>query len=332
MGKTNLLDAIHYLCMCKSGIISGSDRVLVRHGESFFRLDGLFHRLDKKENIVVKFLANKSKIIERNQAPYSRISEHIGLLPIVMIAPNDTQLAMEGSEERRRFWDATICQLDQLYLTHLVNYNQILKQRNAYLKGKEPIQYALLDIYDQQLIAPATYILEKRQQFTKALIPIFQAYYKKISSDQEAVSMEYQSKLIDHDFKTLLLENRDKDRILQRTTAGIHRDDWEFMFNDFPVRKFASQGQLKSYILALKLAQYELLKQEKQIQPILLLDDIFDKLDHTRVRQLLELLVQGDFGQVFITDTDNNRIVTIVESFNVDYRKFSIEEGNVIAV
>lgn len=331
MGKTNLLDAIHYLCMCKSGVVSGSDRLLVRHGENFFRLDGTFYRLDKKENIVVKYLLGKSKVIERNQLPYSRISEHIGLLPVVMIAPNDTQLAMEGSEERRRFWNATISQLDQVYLKYLMDYNKILSQRNAYLKGKEPIKYSLLDIYDQQLIEPANYILEKRKEFTEILIPVFQNYYERISSAQETVSIEYKSKLLEIDFKILLKESRDKDRILQRTTMGIHRDDWIFAFNDFPVKKFASQGQLKSYVLALKLAQYELLKEQKQLQPVLLLDDIFDKLDHTRVSHLLELLVQGDFGQIFITDTDKNRIATIVETFNVDYQKFIIENGEAIA-
>jgi DNA replication and repair protein RecF len=330
MGKTNLLDAIHYLCMCKSGITSGSDRLLVRHGEGFFRLDGTFNRLDKKENIVVKYLSGKPKVIERNQVPYSRISEHIGLLPVVMIAPNDTQLAMEGSEERRRFWNATISQLDQQYLKHLMTYNKIVSQRNAYLKGKESIKYALLDIYDEQLIAPANYILEKRKELTEILIPIFQNYYERISSGQETVGIEYKSKLLATNFETLLKENRDKDRILQRTTTGIHRDDWNFTFNGFPVKKFASQGQLKSYVLALKLAQYELLKEQKGLQPVLLLDDIFDKLDHTRVSQLLELLVQGDFGQVFITDTDKNRIATIVETFNVDYKKFIISNGNAV--
>ena len=244
-----------------------------------------------------------------------------------MIAPNDTQLAMEGSEERRRFWNATISQLDQQYLRNLMIYNKILSQRNAYLKGKEPVKYSLLDIYDEQLLAPATYILKKREELTKILIPIFQNYYERISSGQETVSIQYKSKLLETDFATLLKESRDKDRILQRTTTGIHRDDWTFTFNDFPVKKFASQGQLKSYVLAIKLAQYELLKEQKQVQPVLLLDDIFDKLDHTRVSQLLELLVQGDFGQVFITDTDKNRIATIVDSFKVDYRKFIIKEG-----
>ena len=330
MGKTNLLDAIHYLCMCKSGVTTGSDRLLVRHGEGFFRLDGTFNRLKKKENIVVKYLAGKPKVIERNQVPYKRISEHIGLLPVVMIAPNDTQLAMEGSEERRRFWNSTISQLDQIYLKHLMNYNKILSQRNAYLKSKEPVKYSLLDVYDQQLLAPANYILEKRKEFTEILIPIFQNYYERISSGQETVSIQYKSKLLETDFEALLGESREKDRILQRTTTGIHRDDWTFTFNGFPVKKFASQGQLKSYVLALKLAQYELLKEQKQLQPVLLLDDIFDKLDHTRVSQLLELLVQGDFGQVFITDTDKNRIATIVETFNVDYHKFVIIDGTAI--
>lgn len=327
MGKTNLLDAIHYLCMCKSAIVSGSDRILAKHGESFFRLDGIFQRLEKREHIVTKIQTGKRKTIERNKVPYPRISEHIGLLPVVMIAPNDTQLAMEGSEERRRFWNATISQSDTAYLNHLMVYNKILSQRNAYLKGKQLVKNSLLDIYDQQLLAPAQSIFEKRQAFTELLIPIFQAYYENISSGQETVSIEYKSKLNDTDFAALLEENREKDKILQRSSVGIHRDDWNFKFNGYAVKKFASQGQLKSYILALKLAQYELLKQQKQLQPILLLDDIFDKLDNTRVAQLLELLVKGDFGQVFITDTDRDRIEAIIQSFNVDYKKFIIENG-----
>lgn len=328
MGKTNLLDAVHYLCMCKSAVLSGSDKLLIRHENSFFRLDGTFQRLEKRETIVVKMVANKRKIIERNQVPYTRIAEHIGLLPVVMIAPNDTQLAMEGSEERRRFWDATISQLDGAYLQHLMAYNKILTQRNAYLKNKkQPVKASLLDIYDEQLAAPASYIFEKRQAFTQILIPIFQTFYARISGGQEAVSIAYKSKLQTADLSELLAEAREKDRILQRSTVGTHRDDWEFSFDGYPVKRFASQGQLKSYVLALKLAQYELLRQEKEIEPILLLDDIFDKLDNTRVTQLLNLLVQGKFGQIFLTDTDKDRIENIIASLNVDYQKFMIEDG-----
>lgn len=327
MGKTNLLDAIHYLCMCKSGVVSGSDRMLVLHGASFFRLDGLFYKNEKEEQIVVKLIAGKSKVIERNKTPYQRISEHIGLLPIVMIAPNDTQLAMEGSEERRRFWDSTISQSDALYLTHLMTYNKVLAQRNAYLKSTHHPQETLLQIYDEQLFEPAKYITQKRKAFTDFLIPIFKKAYQKISSGQEQVNIEYKSKLLETDFKELLLEVREKDRILQRTTQGAHRDDWIFKIDKYPVKKYASQGQLKSYVLALKLAQYNLLKQEKEVAPFLLLDDIFDKLDNDRVRELLALLVQEDFGQVFITDTDEHRIERIIELLDVDYKKFIIKNG-----
>lgn len=330
MGKTNLLDAIHFLCMCKSGVVSGSDRILVRHGEGFFRLEGEFYKKEKRHLIVAKYLAGKSKVIENNQVPYKRISEHIGLLPIVMIVPNDTQLAMEGSEERRRFWDATISQLDAMYLKHLMQYNKILSQRNAYLKSTAHPQESLLAIYDQQLLAPAEYIVEKRKQFTETLIPIFEKMYQLISYNRESVSIEYKSKLIDDNFEALLNESREKDRILKRTTVGSHKDDWNFKINDYPVKKYASQGQLKSYVLALKLAQYKLLQQEKNEIPILLLDDIFDKLDNDRVKHLLALLTREAFGQVFITDTDEHRIEKIIKMFDVGYKKFVIEEGKVI--
>ncbi len=330
MGKTNLLDSIHYLCMCKSGVMRSSDRILVRHGEAFFRLDGIFKREEKRENIVAKIIGGKSKIIERNKVPYKRISEHIGLLPVVIIAPNDTQLAMEGSEERRRFWDSTISQSDAKYLKNLLIYNKVLAQRNAYLKSTRYLDESLLGIYDQQLLAPAEYISMKRKAFAAIFTPIFETAYRKISNDQEKVSLVYKSKLLEHKLETLLQETREKDKILQRTTQGIHKDDWDFRINTFPVKKFASQGQLKSYVLALKLAQYDLLYQKKIVPPILLLDDIFDKLDNDRVKQLLTLLVQEDFGQVFITDTDENRIEKIIQLFDVDYKKFIVNRGQII--
>lgn len=331
MGKTNLLDAIYYLCMCKSHF-NANDRLVVQHGAPFFRLVGTFTRNAARERIVAKVQPGKSKVFERNGTEYKKLSEHIGLLPVVFIAPDDTQLAMEGSEERRRFLDNTLSQLEPTYLAALLQYNKVLRQRNAALKKmgeNRRFDEALIATYDTQLIEPAATLLRFRRAFIADFLPIFQLHYAVISGEREAVQLKYSSKLIDADFAELLREAREKDRVLQRTTTGAHRDDLVFRFDDRLVRKFASQGQLKSYILALKLAQYELLRRQKQVPPILLLDDIFDKLDRHRVQKLLQLLHEGDFGQVFITDTHEHRVQEIVAQFATDYRHFVVDESGV---
>lgn len=333
MGKTNLLDAIHYTCMTKSSFVN-TDRDVVRHGESFFRLEAHFLNNKKKEKIVAKVIPSNSKVFEKNDVPYGKLSEHIGLLPLVVVAPDDTALAREGSEERRRFLDNTLSQSDQIYLKNLLFYNRVLKQRNVLLKEgatKGYLNVDLLKTYNQQLLAPAHFIFEKRKELLETLTPIFNEFYKKISGQQEEVSCVYSSQLLKSDLADLLLENYEKDRILQRTTTGIHKDNLIFKINNREVKKFASQGQLKSYILALKLAQYELLRQFKGFSPILLLDDLFDKLDVQRVQQLIELLMSENFGQIFITDTDNDRVEKIVRNFGTDYKKFQIEKGEVVS-
>lgn len=329
MGKTNALDAIHYLCMTKSGITSGSDRLLVQHEADFFRLEGAFEADQRTTQIVVKYLAGKSKVVERNGTPYARLSAHIGAFPVVMIAPNDTQLALEGSEERRRFWDATISQVDGRYLDEAMRYNKLLSQRNAYLKSTNRPQEALLSIYDEQMAPLAAYLHEQRKAHTALLRPILEEAYRRISGGQESVSIAYRSKLDEQDFQSLMLDNREKDAVLQRTTQGIHRDDWSFKISGHLVKKYASQGQLKSYVLALKIAQYDLLRQERQVSPIVLLDDVFDKLDHDRVRDLVKLLIEEDFGQIFITDTDAARTERIIKEFAVPYRRFDVVHGTV---
>lgn len=347
MGKTNLLDAIYYLCMCKSHF-KASDKHIMRQGADFFRLEGNFVSANSNENekpiidkIIAKVKPRKRKDFERNKAVYDRLADHIGRFPVVMIAPNDTLMAMEGSEERRRFLDNTLCQLDNQYLKHLIHYNKALSQRNKALKQFAETRIfdkILIESYNIQLLPAATYIHAKRQAWMTDFEPIFKDYYGKISGQREEVKCIYQSKLSTTDFETLLNENIEKDRILQRTTTGIHKDDLKFVFNDVPVKQFASQGQLKSYILALKLAQYELLKQQKHLAPILLLDDIFDKLDESRVKHLLELLITSQnnndknngFGQVFITDTHENRVAQIIEHFGMDYEKFVVESGQIV--
>ncbi|MEM9992037.1 MAG: DNA replication and repair protein RecF, partial [Bacteroidota bacterium] len=323
MGKTNLLDAIYYCCIGKS-YFAGSDRNLVQQGSEggFFRLEAAFCRQDKLERVVVKVIPGKRKEIARNQVVYTRISEHLGLLPVVMIAPFDVRLALEGSEARRKFLDATLSQLQPAYLQQLIQYNRLLQQRNALLKRfaeQRSFDATLLRTYDAQLVPLGQFIYTSRKTFLEEFQSTFQHYYRLIASEQEQVDYRYLSKLDHYSFEDLLQGAVEKDRVLQRTTVGIHKDDIDFRINRTPVKRFASQGQLKSFILALKLAQYQLMRQHKGLPPILLLDDIFDKLDQQRVQQLLQLLLEQDFGQIFITDTDEHRVQQIVQAFDKDY-------------
>ncbi len=332
MGKTNLLDAVYYLCMGKSHF-QGTDRNVVRQGEEFFRLEGHFVLDEKKERIVAKVVPGKQKTIERNDNAYPRISDHVGLLPVVFMAPDDTALALEGSEERRRFLDNTLCQIDHRYLEELVNYNKVLDKRNAQLRQfgeRNNFNPLLLEAFDQQLTGPAAYILERRTSFIKEFQPVFNEYYRIICGGAEEVNCRYRSQLSGNDFAALLSETVEKDRILQRTTQGIHKDDLVFQMNDLALKRFASQGQLKSFVLSLKLAQYECLRREKNLLPLLLLDDLFDKLDDNRVSQLIELLVKGGFGQVFITDTHPERAEEMAKSFAGTYKKFIIASGKAV--
>jgi DNA replication and repair protein RecF len=334
MGKTNFLDAIYYLCMTKSHF-SLTDSYLVRHEQDFFRLSGQFQTPFANKKIVAKYQVRKKKVFEANQVAYNRLADHIGELPIVMVAPDDTQLATEGSEIRRRFIDNTLSQIDQAYLQQLILYNKLLKQRNALLKkmGEEnKFQPALLATYNQQMLAPAQFIFEKRSEFAKVLQPVFQVMYKYISNESETVQLSYQSPLQEKEMEKILQDNQEKDRILQRTTSGIHRDDLNFEIEERSLKKFASQGQLKSYILALKLSQYEILREFKEVEPILLLDDIFDKLDQYRVYQLLELLINGQFGQVFLSDTNVNRVAKTLKKLNAEHQQFLVQEGTIEAI
>lgn len=329
-----MLDAVHFLCLCKShtGL---NDRHLVRHGESFFRLEGVFEKETERAKIAAKFAQGQRKEIERDGVPFSRLTDYIGQFPVVMIAPDDVTLMQEGSEERRRFLDATLSQISPVYLQNLLAYNVLLKQRNAALKKffeEKNFDAALLESIDRQMPSPARVIFEQRTQFVAEFRPLFQEYYAAISGGREAVDASYESNLevmflekARHlNLTDLFQKNLEKDRLLQRTTAGPHRDDLALFMDGQPVKKFASQGQLKSFLLALRLAQYEVLRREKGFAPILLLDDIFDKLDEQRVRQLVGLLIGRDFGQIFITDTQRSRIEAVVASFTGDYKIFEI--------
>lgn len=329
MGKTNLLDAIYYLCMAKSNFWV-PDSGLVRHEADFFRLEGRFTLGEKTERIVAKIQPRKKKVLERNGVPYEKLSEHIGLMPVVFMGPDDTLLISEGSDMRRRFLNNTLSQIDHHYLGQLIIYNRLLQQRNSLLKkwgeegGYDP---DLLQVYDQQMLDPARYIHEQRQAFTGRMVPAFQAMQQRISGQQEEVGLEYQSQLREKPLEAWWQEQADKDRYLQRTNAGIHKDDLKCTIRSYPLKKYASQGQLKSYVLALKLTQYQLLSDQTEEPPLMLLDDIFDKLDARRVGQLLELLIEESFGQVFITDTHEERIASIISNLNTTFRRFRIRHG-----
>lgn len=330
MGKTNLLDAVHYLCLCKSHT-GQPDKNLIRHGESFFRIEGIFENDEGgTEKIVAKLLAGKRKEIERNGTPFTKLTDYIGKFPVVMIAPDDVSLVQEGSEERRRFLDNTLSQISSDYLYNLLIYNSVLKQRNALLKSfaeERRFDPTLLEALDHQLPAPAQVLFERRAAFVQAFEPLFNTLYQEISGRRETVRVAYQSDLLNGSLEELLPAALEKDRILQRSTAGPHRDDLELYMDGQALKKFASQGQLKSFLLAMRLAQYEVLRSEKGVSPLLLLDDIFDKLDEQRVRQLVALLISRSFGQIFITDTQRTRIESVIASFSGDYTIFEVENG-----
>jgi len=326
MGKTNLLDSIYYLCMGKSHF-SLPDKNVVLHQEDFFRLEGNFLLNDNKHKLVAKVIPGKKKVIENNDVPYQKLMEHIGLFPVVMIVPDDTRLATEGSEGRRKFLDNALSQLDKEYLLQLVRYHSLLKQRNAALKQfakSKTFDYKLIKTYSEQMASPAKIIFDKRKVFVENWLPEFLKLYALISGESEQVDCKYVSKLSEADFMYLTEEAEEKDRILARTTVGIHKDDLDFQIEGYPLKKFASQGQLKSFVLAAKLALYEILKSTKKCSPIFLLDDIFDKLDKHRVKHLLKLLIDKEIGQVFISDTHEDRVVEIVKEFDVSHKRFVI--------
>lgn len=330
MGKTNLLDAIYYLSMTKS-YISTHDSLVARFNTDYFRLEGHYSRLEQHEKIVAKVQPNKAKVFEVNLNPLTKLSEHIGFLPVVFIAPDDISIIMEGSELRRKFLDNTLAQTNTTYLTHLLHYNRVLHQRNAYLKqlpNEKSINSDLLDIYDKQLENPATYIHKVRTEFIKQFNPVFNEIYQKISNYKEMVGVDYQSKLDDDSLLNLLVINKKRDLFLQRTTVGTHKDDLLFTLEENPLKKFASQGQRKSFLLALKLAQFNFLKTCLGISPILLLDDIFDKLDPSRVQSLINHLISNFKGQIFISDTHNHRIPGMLNDLGISHLHKEIIDGN----
>lgn len=326
VGKTNVLDAIYQLSFGKS-YFNPITTQNIRHNTDFLVIEGQYQNGKHLEKIIVSFKRNQKKIIKRNGKEYEKIADHIGLIPLVIISPADRDLITEGSETRRRFMDAVICQSDKNYLKHLMAYNQVLSQRNALLKyfsANNTFNRDTLEIYNQQLDTHGIVIFEKRKEFTDSFISIFQNRHLSVSQGREKVSFVYKSDLENHSLSQLLERNLVKDRAFQYTTAGIHKDDLHFEIDQFPIKKFGSQGQQKSYLIALKLAQFDFLKSQSKTNPILLLDDIFDKLDENRVEQIITLVKEENFGQIFISDTHPERTENVVKKIHQSYKIFNL--------
>ena len=319
-GKTNLLDAISYLCFTKS-YFSKSDVLNIHFEQEGFRLEGeLENEIDekKRQKIVCIYRASQKKEFYLDDVAYEKFSYHIGKFPCVIIAPDDIEMITGGSEERRKFIDTLISQVDAEYLQKLITYNKVLAQRNGFLKNEAlrgRFDFALLETLDEQLIEPAKYIHKTRKDFFQKLFPLVQQFYKEISGNNEVVSLEYNSLLNENSFEELLIASRQKDRLTQRTNVGIHKDELIFLLHENVFKSIASQGQRKSLLFACKLAEFEILKKVKKFAPILLLDDVFEKLDENRIKNLLKYVCRENDGQVFITDTHADRLQNSLSQF-----------------
>jgi DNA replication and repair protein RecF len=333
VGKTTLLDAIHYLCLCKS-YFHPIDSQNIRHDQEFAFIQGVFSDNDQDDEVMCSIHHNKNKIFKRNKKEYERLAQHIGLFPVVMISPEDSVLVMEGSDERRKFMNSVIAQYNKEYLDHILRYNKLLAQRNKVLKDPELLRSGddILEVYDLQMIPLARNIHQQRVEFTEKMIPIFQHYYRNIAPEHEQVNLEYQSQLLSDDFEVLLRSNREKDRIMQYSTCGIHKDDLILRLNGHPLKRTGSQGQQKTFLVALKLAQYDFMCHKNRALPILLLDDVFDKFDESRVRQIIHLVSEEHFGQIFISHTDTQKMHGILGDMAVDFRLFHLDREGVTTI
>lgn len=330
MGKTNVLDAVYFLSMCKSSTTS-QDQMVVQHTADFMVLQGLYEREDSStEDIYCGLKRGTKKQFRRSKKPYKRLAEHIGLIPIILVSPSDQMLIMGGSEERRRFMDMTISQCNLPYLDALMRYNKALQQRNALLKMETEPDPELLAVWEENMAQEGEFIYQQRKAYVEAFTPCFQNIYNKISQKNEEVRLEY----VSHGSRGPLLHTIQRDRMKDRAVGyslhGIHKDDLEMTLGGYPMKREGSQGQNKTYLIALKLAQFNFLQRTgTKTAPILLLDDIFDKLDATRVEQIVKLVSGGDFGQTFITDTNRDHLDEILKHTNLDYKLFKVEKGEV---
>jgi len=326
IGKTNILDAIYHLANGKS-YFNPLAVQNIKHGEDFFVVDGEFEKNGRTEQILCSLKKGQKKILKRNSKLYEKFSDHIGFIPLVIISPADRDLIIEGSETRRKFIDSVISQLDTTYLQELIQYQKIISQRNALLKYfalNHVFENDTLSIYNEQLNSLGKSIFEKRQRFLVDFIPTFNKYHQEITNSAETVQLVYQSDLFEKDSLTLLEENLSKDRALQYTSVGVHKDDLSFEIDNYPIKKFGSQGQQKSFLIALKLAQFDFVKKQSGEKPILLFDDIFDKLDEFRVSKIIEMVNQEEFGQLFISDTHPERTENIVKTTHQSYKIFNL--------
>lgn len=330
-GKTNLLDAIHYLCLTKSAL-NGMDNLNILHDRDFFTVFGDFELEGKELEIRCIFESGKKKQLLQNGKAIDKMSDHVGLLPVVMIAPDDTLLIKDGSEERRRFFDNMLCQLDKAYLENLMRYQHFLKQRNALIKQfaeKGIWDKNFIEPYDREIILLSLRIAKDREVFLQEYEPLLMEYYAEISENRENIKISYETQCLSEDFDKDFKASAQKDLILKRTNMGIHKDDFVFEIEGYPIKKFGSQGQQKSFVIALKLAQFQIFLSHKKTKPILLLDDIFDKLDDGRIRKLMELVADHRFGQLFITDARPERSGQILGLIDADCKFFMIEKGTV---
>lgn len=327
MGKTNLLDAIHYLSFCKSHV-NTPDSQIINNEQELCVVQGDYEYEGRTEEIFCAMRRRQRKQFKRNKKEYDKLSEHIGLLPLVMVSPADSELIQGGSEERRRFLDLIISQQDKPYLHALIQYNKALMQRNSLLKDQS-MDAALYEVLEMQLSMYGQLVYEKRLKLVEDFTPIFNEYYQTICGSREGVGLRYVSQLEGIDLAGKLGANRERDRILGYTSSGIHKDELEMTLGDYLIRRVGSQGQNKTYLIALKLAQFAFLNKRGQTTPILLLDDIFDKLDADRVEQIIKLVSEDGFGQIFITDTNRKYLDEILVATNDEYALFKVEQGEV---
>lgn len=330
MGKTNLMDAVYYLSFCKSAT-NPIDSQNICHDQDFFVVQGFYETDDgDPEEVYCGLKRRQKKQFKRNKKEYTRLSDHIGLIPLVMVSPADSLLIAGGSEERRRFMDVVISQFDREYLDALIRYNKALLQRNTLLKAEVEPEEELMAVWEEAMAASGEVVYRKRREFIDEFIPVFQSYYSYISQGREQVSLAYESHAAEGNLLELLAASRQRDRIMGYSLKGVHKDDLIMQLGDFPIKREGSQGQNKTYLIALKLAQFEFLKRTgSHTTPIVLLDDIFDKLDALRVEQIVKLVAGDSFGQIFITDTNRDHLDKILKKIEGDYKLFEVDNGMV---
>ena len=330
MGKTNLLDAVYYLSFCKSAT-NPIDSQNMMHDKDFFVIQGVYEsESGDREEVYCGMKRRQKKVFKRNKKEYSRLSDHIGFIPLVMVSPADTELIAGGSEERRRFMDVVISQYDKEYLEALIRYNKALQQRNTLLKAEAEPDEELLAVWEEMMAMTGEVVYRKRCEFIDEFIPTFQTFYSHISQDKEVVNLSYESHAKHGSLLEQLKESRVRDRIMGYSLKGVHKDDLTMQLGDYPIKREGSQGQNKTYLIALKLAQFDFLRRTgSNTVPLLLLDDIFDKLDASRVEQIVKLVSGDRFGQIFITDTNRDHLDKIMQKIEGEYKVFGVVDGSV---